>query len=92
MALFERSEEIFEDENVLHEDYQPQSLEERDEELDQYKGYLQPVINGAQPRNIFLYGKTGVGKTATTKYLLHHLEQDAESYDLSTDSDQTGVR
>jgi archaeal cell division control protein 6 len=81
MALFERSEEIFEDENVLHEDYQPQSLEERDEELEQYKGYLQPVINGAQPRNIFLYGKTGVGKTATTKYLLHHLEQDAESYE-----------
>ncbi|WP_247005123.1 orc1/cdc6 family replication initiation protein [Halosolutus gelatinilyticus] len=81
MALFERSEDIFEDENVLHDDYQPQSLEERDNELDQYTGYLQPVINGSQPRNIFLYGKTGVGKTAATKYLLHHLEEDAEQYD-----------
>ena len=81
MALFERSESIFEDENVLHDDYQPQSLEERDDELEQYTGYLQPVINGAQPRNIFLYGKTGVGKTAVTKYLLHHLEEDAKQYD-----------
>lgn len=81
MTLFERSEEIFEDENILHDDYQPQSLEERGEELDQYTGYLQPVINGAQPRNIFLYGKTGVGKTAVTKYLLHHLEEDAKQYD-----------
>ncbi|WP_222914528.1 orc1/cdc6 family replication initiation protein [Natrinema sp. SYSU A 869] len=81
MALFERSEEIFEDENVLHDDYQPQSLDERGDELEQYTGYLQPVINGAQPRNIFLYGKTGVGKTATTKYLLHHLEEDAKQYD-----------
>lgn len=81
MTLFERSEAIFEEENVLHEDYQPESLTERSDELEQYTGYLQPVINGAQPRNIFLYGKTGVGKTAATKYLLHHLEQDAEQYD-----------
>lgn len=81
MTLFERSEEIFEDENVLHDDYQPQSLEERDEELEQYTAYLQPVINGSQPRNVFLYGKTGVGKTAATKYLLQHLEEDAAQYD-----------
>ncbi|ELY96227.1 orc1/cdc6 family replication initiation protein [Natrialba hulunbeirensis JCM 10989] len=81
MALFERSEEIFDNENVLHDDYQPQSLEERDSEIEQFTGYLQPVINGAQPRNIFLYGKTGVGKTAATKYLLHHLEEDSEQYD-----------
>lgn len=80
MTLFERSEAIFEDENVLHDDYQPESLEERDEELEQYTAYLQPVINGSQPRNIFLYGKTGVGKTAVTKYLLHHLEEDAKQY------------
>ncbi|MFC4540486.1 orc1/cdc6 family replication initiation protein [Halosolutus amylolyticus] len=81
MTLFERSEAIFEDENILHDDYQPESLEERDEELEQYTAYLQPVINGSQPRNIFLYGKTGVGKTAVTKYLLHHLEEDAKQYD-----------
>ncbi|GAB3022260.1 orc1/cdc6 family replication initiation protein [Natronobiforma cellulositropha] len=81
MTLFERSEAIFEDENVLHDDYQPESLEERDDELEQYTAYLQPVINGSQPRNVFLYGKTGVGKTAVTKYLLHHLEKDAKQYD-----------
>jgi len=81
VTLFERSEAIFLDENVLHDDYQPESLEEREDELKQYTAYLQPVINGSQPRNIFLYGKTGVGKTAVTKYLLHHLEADAKQYD-----------
>ncbi len=81
MTLFERSEAIFEDENVLHDDYQPDSLEERNDEIEQYTAYFQPVINGSQPRNIFLYGKTGVGKTAATKYLLHHLEEDAKQYD-----------
>jgi cell division control protein 6 len=81
MPLFERDETIFADEDVLREDYQPDRLEERDDELEQFKAYLQPVINGKQPRNIFLYGKTGVGKTAATRYLLTHLEQDAERYE-----------
>lgn len=72
--------EIFEDENIFHDDYQPQSLEERDSEFEQYTGYLQPIINGSQPRNIFLYGKTDVRKTAATKYLLEHLEKDAKQY------------
>lgn len=80
MPIFERDETIFKDEDVLREDYQPTTLEERDEELEKFKAYLQPVINGKQPRNVFLYGKTGVGKTAATKYLLDHLETDAEQY------------
>lgn len=84
MPVFERDETIFKDEDVLREDYQPTTLEERDDELEKFKAYLQPVINGKQPRNVFLYGKTGVGKTAATKYLLNHLEADAEQYaDLS---------
>jgi len=87
MPMFERDETIFADEDVLREDYQPTTLEERDEELDEFKAYLQPVINGKQPRNVFLYGKTGVGKTAATKYLLSHLETDAKRYeDLSVTS------
>jgi cell division control protein 6 len=85
--MFERDETVFEDEDVLREDYQPTTLEERDKELEEFRAYLQPVINGKQPRNVFLYGKTGVGKTAATKYLLDHLETDAEQYeDLSITS------
>jgi len=87
MPMFERDETIFTDEDVLREDYQPAKLEERDEELESFKAYLQPVINGKQPRNIFLYGKTGVGKTAATRYLLDHLKTDAKQYeDLSITS------
>lgn len=81
MPLFDRDTSIFCDEDVLREDYQPNSIQERDEEIDAYMSALQPVINGAQPRNLFLYGKAGVGKTAVTRYLLDHLERDAEEYD-----------
>ena len=81
MSLFERDHDIYRDRDALREDYQPKELVGRDEELDTYQAALQPVINSEQPNNIFLYGKTGVGKTAATKYLLRHLREDARQYD-----------
>lgn len=79
--MFERDTEIYKNRDALREDYQPDELVGRDEELQKYQAALQPVINGEQPNNIFLYGKTGVGKTAATRYLLSHLEEDASQYD-----------
>ncbi|WP_254278914.1 orc1/cdc6 family replication initiation protein [Haloarcula marina] len=81
MARFTRDEDVFRDEDMLREDYQPDSIAARDDELAAYENALQPVINGAQPRNIFLYGKAGVGKTAVTRFLLSHLKQDVAAYD-----------
>jgi cell division control protein 6 len=81
MPMFERDTEIYRDRDALREDYQPDEVVGRTEELDAYQAALQPVINGEQPNNIFLYGKTGVGKTVTTRYLLEHLQTDADQYD-----------
>lgn len=81
MGLFERDHTIYKDRDALREDYQPAELVGRDDELSTYQATLQPVINGEQPNNIFLYGKTGVGKTAATRYLLDHLQEDVEQYD-----------
>ena len=84
MPLFERDTEIYRDRDALREDYQPEEVVGRTQELDEYQTALQPVINGEQPNNVFLYGKTGVGKTVTTRYLLDHLQADADQYeDLS---------
>lgn len=81
MGMFERDTDIYRNRDALREDYQPDQLVGRDEELERYKTALQPVINGEQPNNIFLYGKTGVGKTAGTRFLLNHLIEDAAEYD-----------
>lgn len=81
MPVFERSNRIFRDEGILSDDHEPTNLDERETELEEFKHLLQPVIEGSTPTNIFLYGKTGVGKTVATKYLLAHLEVDAEQYD-----------
>ena len=80
-SRFTRDATIFVNRTVLTEDYQPDEIHEREDIIKDYELYLQPIIEGATPLNIFIYGKTGVGKTAMTKTLLADLENDAEAYD-----------
>jgi len=81
MRQFERKQNLFSNKDALGESYQPDTIEERDDEIDEYMDALQPVIDGWEPNNIFLYGNTGVGKTAVTEYLLNQLETDVQAYD-----------
>lgn len=89
MGPFEPDTDIFQNRDALREDYQPEDIVGRDEELKQYVSALQPAINGDQPSNIFLYGKAGVGKTACTRYLLTELKKDAEKYGVNVSTIQT---
>lgn len=88
MKTFDRPAEVFEDEEALREDWQPNELLERENELNTYHSALSPVIRGAPPKNIFLYGKTGVGKTVATNLLLKQLVSDAQRFD---DLDVTSI-
>jgi cell division control protein 6 len=81
MRRFERKQNIFTNKDALGESYQPDRIEERDEEIEEYMDALQPVVDGWEPNNIFLYGNTGVGKTAVTDYLLERLQEDVAAYD-----------
>lgn len=81
MGRFSRESFVIRDKDVLREDYEPENLEERGEELDEYAGALRPVVQGWQPNNVFLYGVTGVGKTAATHVLLNELLETTDEYD-----------
>ena len=78
LPRFESGDEIFLDEDVLRDSHTPETLIERDEELQEYHAALKPVANGSRPRNIFVYGQTGVGKTVATKLILNQLQSDVE--------------
>ncbi|MFC6764042.1 orc1/cdc6 family replication initiation protein [Natrinema soli] len=78
---FEPTGRIFKEREALLEEWTPDKLVGRDTELQQYHAALQPVIEGETPSNIFLYGKSGVGKTAATRFLLNRLENSAEDID-----------
>ncbi len=78
---FTAEDPIFLDEDVLRDSHKPEDLIARDRELEEYQAALKPVIKGARPRNIFLYGQTGVGKTVATEMVMDRLRKDQENYD-----------
>ncbi|EMA10264.1 orc1/cdc6 family replication initiation protein [Haloarcula marismortui] len=68
---------IFTAKEVLSEDYQPDQILERDEEIDEYRHALEDVLFGRTPQNIMLYGRAGLGKTAVTTYMMEALQNEA---------------
>jgi cell division control protein 6 len=81
MGMFERDSEVFADADPLDDSYEPEDIRKRDDEIEKYQRALQPIIDNRPTSNIFLYGKTGTGKTVATKFMLRHLEEDAAQYD-----------
>ena len=75
-SIFADDVELIKDADVLEEDYTPKNILCRDGVLDQYTSVFKPIYKGRPPQNAFLYGDTGVGKTAATKYLRENLEND----------------
>ncbi len=53
MGRFNRESFIIQDKDVLRDDYQPETLEERDEELDEYAAALRPVIQAGNRTTSF---------------------------------------
>lgn len=64
---------IFINRDVLRPEYIPDELPHREEQVSKLGSILAPALKGSKPNNIFIYGLTGTGKTAVTKYVLKRL-------------------
>jgi cell division control protein 6 len=73
---------IFKDKSLLQNNYQPKDIVHRDEQIKQIASILAPVLRGEKPSNLFLYGKTGTGKTLSIQYvkdeLLRRIKKDSD--------------
>jgi len=49
--------------------YMPEVLPHREKEIDYLAAVLVPALRGETPSNVFIYGKTGTGKTAVAKFV-----------------------
>ncbi len=82
IGLFEKflkKESLFENKSVLQSQHVPEELSHRDDQIDQIAAILAPALRNDKPSNLFLYGKTGTGKTVATKYISQKLTEVART-------------
>ncbi len=68
---------IFKNREALRHDYIPNYLPHREEEIRLLGQILAPSLKGMLCSNVLIYGKTGTGKTAVTKFVINHLAKKA---------------
>ncbi|HID08992.1 TPA: cell division control protein Cdc6, partial [Candidatus Micrarchaeota archaeon] len=81
MEIFDRhikKKSVFKNRDALSPHYVPQNLPYREEQVKELSGTVAPILSGRKPENVFIYGKTGTGKTVVTKYVLKKLQKFAE--------------
>lgn len=64
---------IFAKREVLSPHFLPKKLIARTKEINGIEKALAPSLKGDRGRNLFIYGKTGTGKTSCTKYVLDEI-------------------
>jgi len=60
---------LFNDKFVLQTNYTPDTIPHRDKQIEQVASILAPALRGERTSNLFLYGKTGTGKTLSIQYV-----------------------
>jgi len=64
---------VFANREVLSPHYIPKKLIARDREINSIEKALAPSLKGERGRNLFVYGKTGAGKTSCIKYVINEV-------------------
>ena len=70
---FLERESLFKDKKVLQSAHIPNEINHRDEQITQIANILAPALKNEKPSNVFIYGKTGTGKTLSMKYLAEQM-------------------
>jgi archaeal cell division control protein 6 len=64
---------IFKDKSVLQINYSPETIPHRDKQIEAVASVLAPALKGERVSNLFVYGKTGTGKTLSVQYVSQEL-------------------
>lgn len=60
---------LFKNKTVLQSNYTPDIISHRDEQVEAIASMLAPALRGERVSNLFLYGKTGTGKTLSVMHV-----------------------
>lgn len=69
---------VFIDKTALQTKYMPKDIPHRETQTKQLASITAPVLRREKPSNVFIFGKTGTGKTLVTLKILESLKQISE--------------
>lgn len=70
---FLQKESLFLDKKALQSSFIPETINHRDKQIKQIANILAPSLKLEKPSNLFIYGKTGSGKTLTIKHIINEI-------------------
>jgi len=81
MSIFQNytnGKKIFKDKDILTIKFTPNNIPHREKQIEQIALILAPVLRNEKPSNIFIYGKTGTGKSLCTNHVIEKLMETAK--------------
>jgi cell division control protein 6 len=73
---------IFKNKYVLQNNYNPDEIPHRDQQIDQVASILAPSLRLERPSNLFVYGQTGTGKTLCVQFVTKKMLERAKEQNL----------
>ena len=80
---YAKKEGLFKNKKVLQSNYTPSNVPYRDDQIGQVASILAPSLRMERPSNLFLYGKTGTGKTLVIGHVLNNILEVAKEEGLN---------
>jgi archaeal cell division control protein 6 len=76
---FLKKDDLFVNKKCLSISYYPDTINHRSEQINQIANILAPSLKLDRPSNIFVYGKTGTGKTLSVKHITNNISEIAKN-------------
>lgn len=82
---------IFRNLEILSPHYVPEELPHREKEIREITRIIAPILRNEKPSNMFIYGKTGTGKTCVVRYVIRKLKEFVENPEKNPNEIQVKV-
>jgi cell division control protein 6 len=74
-SKFLEAKPIFNNREALTISFSPETIQHREKYINDLGRILAPVLKGGKPSNVFIYGRTGTGKTLVSRFVGLELEK-----------------
>ena len=64
---------LFKNKQIMQSNHSPEDIPHRDEQIQSVASILAPSLLGERTSNLFIYGKTGTGKTLSVQHVANEL-------------------